>query len=92
MVGHFVVSADYGWLQSKDGAEMAHVLFKAGKGQDSYFMTDNIITYANLAMDILKKHFPHDDHILVFDNVMWKQLSCWIERKGWVKLMPSCYV
>lgn len=32
MVAHFV-SADYGWLQSKDGAETARILFKAGKGE-----------------------------------------------------------
>ncbi|KAG1794605.1 uncharacterized protein HD556DRAFT_1442792 [Suillus plorans] len=67
MVAHFV-SADYGWLQSKDGAETARILFKAGKGRDGFFTTDNIIAHAKLAMDILDKHFPHDDHILVFDN------------------------
>ncbi|KAG1826249.1 uncharacterized protein BJ212DRAFT_1475583 [Suillus subaureus] len=63
--------ADYGWLQSnlKDGAETAHVLFKAGKGWDGYFTTDNIIAHANLVMDILEKHFPNDDHILIFDNM-----------------------
>lgn len=31
-------------------------------------MTNNIIAHANLAMDILEKHFPNDDHILVFNN------------------------
>ncbi|KIK33086.1 hypothetical protein CY34DRAFT_792352 [Suillus luteus UH-Slu-Lm8-n1] len=67
MVAHFVL-ADYGWLQSKDGAETARILFKAGKGRYGYFTTNNIIAHANLAMDILEKHFPNDDHILVFDN------------------------
>ncbi|KAG2357755.1 hypothetical protein BDR07DRAFT_1490342 [Suillus spraguei] len=67
MVAHFV-SADYGWLQSKDGAETAHILFKAGKGWDGFFTMDNIIAHAKLAMDILDKYFPHDDHILIFDN------------------------
>ncbi|KAG0708007.1 hypothetical protein DFH29DRAFT_979596 [Suillus ampliporus] len=67
MVAHFV-SADYGWLQSEDGAETARILFKAGKGWDGFFTIDNIIAHAKLAMDILDKHFPHDDHILVFDN------------------------
>ncbi|OAX32505.1 hypothetical protein K503DRAFT_852125 [Rhizopogon vinicolor AM-OR11-026] len=54
MVAHFV-SADYGWLQSEDRAETARILFKAGKGWDGFFTTNNI-------------HFPHNDHILVFDN------------------------
>ncbi|KAG1741265.1 hypothetical protein EDB19DRAFT_1973104 [Suillus lakei] len=67
MVAHFV-SADYGWLQSVDGKESARILFKAGKGRDRYFTTDNILVHATLAMDILDKHFPHDDHVLVFDN------------------------
>jgi hypothetical protein len=67
MVAHFV-SADYGWLQSKDGSEMAWILFKAGKGRDGYSTTDNIIVHAKQAMDILEKHFPNDDHILIFDN------------------------
>jgi hypothetical protein len=67
MVTHFV-SADYGWHQSKDGSEMAQILFKAGKGCDGYFTTDNIITHAKQAMDILEKHFPNDDHILIFNN------------------------
>jgi len=67
MVAHFV-SADYGWLQSKDGTETAHILFKAGKGRDGFFTTDHIIAHVTLAMDILEKHFPHDDHIFFFDN------------------------
>jgi hypothetical protein len=67
MVAHFV-SADYGWLQSDDGTETARILFKAGKGRDGYFTTENILAHATLAMDILDKHFPNDDHILVFDN------------------------
>jgi hypothetical protein len=67
MVANFV-SADYGWLQSEDGKESARILFKAGKGRDGYFTTENILAHATLAMDILDKHFPQDDHILVFDN------------------------
>jgi hypothetical protein len=47
---------------------MARILFKAGKGRDGYFTTDNIIAHAKQAMDILEKHFPDDDHILIFDN------------------------
>jgi hypothetical protein len=67
MVAHFV-SADYRWLQSKDGTETAQILFKAGKGRDGYFTTNNIIAHAKLVIDILEKHFPDDDHIIIFDN------------------------
>ena len=42
MVADFV-SADYGWLQSPNGKEHMHVLFKAGKAQDGYFTNDDIV-------------------------------------------------
>ena len=67
MVADFV-SADYGWLRSPDGKEQARVLFKAGKARDGYFTNDDIIKQAEKAMDILEKHFPDEDHVLVFDN------------------------
>ncbi|OAX31798.1 hypothetical protein K503DRAFT_787611 [Rhizopogon vinicolor AM-OR11-026] len=67
MVANFI-SADYGWLQSEDVKESACILFRAAKGWDGYFTTENILAHATLAMDILDKHFPQDDHILVFDN------------------------
>ncbi|KAG2078385.1 hypothetical protein BDR04DRAFT_1124254 [Suillus decipiens] len=63
-----MVSPDYGWLQSPDGTEQARVLFKAGKAQDGYFTTQNIINQASNAMDILECHFPDEDHVMVFDN------------------------
>jgi hypothetical protein len=63
-----MVSPDYGWLQSPDGQQRARVLFKAGKARDGYFTTQNILDQASSAMDILEKHFPDEDHIMVFDN------------------------
>jgi hypothetical protein len=63
-----LVSADYGWLQFPDGKEEAWVLFKAGKNRKGYFTSDNILKQANKAMDILQKHYPNEDHVLVFDN------------------------
>ena len=59
---------DYGFLQSPDGEEIAQVLFKAGKAHDGYFSSDEILKHAALAMDILMKHFPNEDHVFIFDN------------------------
>ncbi|KAG1748879.1 uncharacterized protein EDB91DRAFT_1244688 [Suillus paluster] len=63
-----MVSPDYGWLQSPDGKQHARVLFKAGKARDGYFTTQNILDQASNAMDILRDHFPDEDHVMVFDN------------------------
>jgi hypothetical protein len=67
MVADFV-SADYGWLSSPNGKEHARVLFKAGKNREGYFTNEDILAQAEKAMDILQKHYPNEDHILVFDN------------------------
>ena len=67
MVAHFV-SADYGYLQSPDGTETARVLFKAGKGRDGYYTNERIIQHAEKAIEIVQKHYPNDDHVLIFDN------------------------
>lgn len=67
MVADFV-SADYGWLCSPDGTERARVLFKPGKNRDGYFDCEDIIDQVGTAMDIIQKHFPHEDHIFIFDN------------------------
>ncbi|RDB19555.1 hypothetical protein Hypma_013355 [Hypsizygus marmoreus] len=67
MIADFV-SADYGWLRSLDGKESARIVFKAGKARDGYFDNENIRAQAAIAMDILSKWFPDEDHVLVFDN------------------------
>jgi hypothetical protein len=63
-----VISADYGWLRSPDGKEQAWVFFKAGKNREGYFTSDEILEQATKVMDILDKHYPNEDHVLVFDN------------------------
>ncbi|OAX30645.1 hypothetical protein K503DRAFT_751027, partial [Rhizopogon vinicolor AM-OR11-026] len=63
-----MVSPDYGWLRSPDGTETARVLFKAGKAREGYFMSEDILKQASNAMDILEKHYPDEDHVMVFDN------------------------
>jgi hypothetical protein len=68
MVADFV-SADYGFLHSKDGSESARVLFRAGKARDGYFTNQDITAHAAKAMSILEKDYPDEDHVLVFDNV-----------------------
>ncbi|KIK21673.1 hypothetical protein PISMIDRAFT_12162 [Pisolithus microcarpus 441] len=67
MVAHFV-SADYRFLQSPDGKESAHILFRAGKSCDGYYSSNDILKQATQAMDILEKHFLGEDHIFIFDN------------------------
>lgn len=67
MIADFV-SPDYGWLWSPDGKEEAQVLFKAGKACEGYFTNEDILQQANNAMDILEKHYPDEDHVLLFDN------------------------
>jgi hypothetical protein len=63
-----LVSADYGWLWSPDGTEEARVLSKAGKNQEGYFTSDDILDQAETAINILKKHYLDEDHVLVYDN------------------------
>ena len=43
-------------------------VFKAGKAQDGYFTNAEIMVQLELTMDILKKHYPNDHHIFIFDN------------------------
>lgn len=67
MVSDFI-SVDYGWLRSPDGLEEARRLFKAGKNREGFFTNKDFVEQAERAMDILEKHFPHDEHVLVYDN------------------------
>ena len=67
MVADFV-SADYGWLVSKDGEESARVLFRAGKDRDGYFKNNGVISQVRQAMSILRKDYPDDIHIFIYDN------------------------
>jgi hypothetical protein len=68
-----LVSANYGWLWSPDGAKEAWVLFKAGKNCEGYFMSEDVLWQAEKAIDNLKAYFPvripDDNHVLIYDNV-----------------------
>jgi len=45
------------------------VLFKPGKNCDGYFTNENILEQTQLAMEIVKKYYPGDNHVFIFDNV-----------------------
>lgn len=67
MVSDFV-SAEYGWLCSPDGQETARVLMKPGKNRNGYFDNTDILKQVEEAMDILQRHYPHQQHIFIYDN------------------------
>ncbi|QRW10291.1 DDE superfamily endonuclease [Ceratobasidium sp. AG-Ba] len=75
MVADFV-SADYGWLRSRPespGAtegeiSTAQVVFRAGKQRDGWFGTVHVVQQLLRAMAIVKKQYPNEDHVFVFDN------------------------
>ena len=67
MVSDFI-SADYGWLQSPDGTESARVLFRPGANREGYFTNEDMLRQVDNAADILRKFYPNDDHIFIFDN------------------------
>lgn len=66
MVARFV-SAEFGWLTSL-GTKTAQRLFKPGKNRDGYFTSDDIISQADDAMDIVLEKYPDFDHVFVYDN------------------------
>ena len=67
MVADFV-SADYGWLCSPDRKEDARVLLKVGKSREGYFTNEDVLKQTWRAMGILQTHYPHEDHVFIFDN------------------------
>ena len=67
MVADFV-SAEYGWMRSRDGKKSAQVLFQAGKAREGYFNNENIRAHLAMAAEILKHDYQDEDHVLVFDN------------------------
>ncbi|KAJ7614709.1 hypothetical protein DFH06DRAFT_1344041 [Mycena polygramma] len=62
------ISADYGWLRSKDGKEGMRVLFKAGKNREGYFTNEDVVKQTRHAMDILERDYPDEKHVFIFDN------------------------
>ena len=67
MVSDFI-SADYGWLCSPDGTDSARVLFRPGANREGYFTNEDILQQVDNAIDILRKHYPNDNHTFIFNN------------------------
>ncbi|KAF7359955.1 hypothetical protein MVEN_00722300 [Mycena venus] len=90
MVSDFV-SADYGWLQLKDGKEAMRVLFKAGKKREGYFTNDDVIKQTHHAMDILSRDYPDEMHVFIFDNVTThtKRAGDALSARKMPKLIPK---
>ena len=61
-------SADHGFGCSPDGKETSNIIFKAGAARDGYFDNNNIHTQATKHMDLCKKYWPDEEHILIYDN------------------------
>lgn len=67
MVADFV-SAEFGWLRSKDGTRDARYVMKPGKNRDGYFTSDEIVEQANQAMDICEEDYSEYTHVFIYDN------------------------
>ena len=67
MVSDFI-STDYGWLCSPDGTESTQVLLWPGENREGYFTNEDILQQVNNVMDTLRKYYPNEDHIFIFDN------------------------
>ncbi|EUC58566.1 hypothetical protein RSOL_264110 [Rhizoctonia solani AG-3 Rhs1AP] len=81
------VSADYGWLRSGPeppskipivpaiegtGSDNARVIFCTGKQRDGWFGTSDVVKQLLRAMSIIKKHYPNEDHVFIFDKIHTK--------------------
>ncbi|KAJ3840965.1 hypothetical protein F5878DRAFT_672164 [Lentinula raphanica] len=67
MVSDFV-SAEFGFLRSPDGLESAQRIFRPGKNRDGYFTNADVLSQAEAAAAIVKKHWPDYEHVFIFDN------------------------
>ncbi|KAJ3777374.1 hypothetical protein FB446DRAFT_762401 [Lentinula raphanica] len=62
------VSAEFGFLCSPDGLESAQRIFRPGKNRDGYFTNADVLSQAEAAAAIVKKHWPDYEHVFIFDN------------------------
>ncbi|KAF9043718.1 hypothetical protein BDZ89DRAFT_943424 [Hymenopellis radicata] len=67
MIADFV-SAEFGWLVSRDGKRRAREILRPGKNRDGYFDNADILRQANKAADILAEDYPEYEHVFVYDN------------------------
>jgi hypothetical protein len=57
-------SPNHGFLLSPDKTESAHVIFKASKACEGYFISEDILKQPFRAMDILSEHYPDDEQLV----------------------------
>ena len=62
------VSADYGYLRSRDGKRSVHQLFKASQNRDGYFTNTENFEQVKEAMDIVKESYPDNNHLFIYNN------------------------
>ncbi|KAF9440274.1 hypothetical protein P691DRAFT_768011 [Macrolepiota fuliginosa MF-IS2] len=67
MIAH-TISAEYGWLKSKDGTHTAQWMIRPGKNRDGYFTNDDILDQFHDMVKIVKTNYPEVDHISIYDN------------------------
>jgi hypothetical protein len=67
MVADFI-SADHGWLRSRDGQRSARRLFRPGKNREGYFDSTDVIAQVHNAISLVKEEYPEERHIFIFDN------------------------
>ncbi|KAB5589655.1 hypothetical protein CTheo_6910 [Ceratobasidium theobromae] len=46
----------------------AQVIFRAGKNQDGWFGTVDVVKQLSHAMSIIKRQYPNEDHMFIFNN------------------------
>ena len=67
MIADFV-SAEFGWLRSKDGLRNARRIFRPGKNRDGYFTNEDVLHQSKDAAAILQAEYPEYEHVFIFDN------------------------
>ncbi|KAG9080340.1 hypothetical protein FRC06_006761, partial [Ceratobasidium sp. 370] len=67
MVSDFV-SAEYGFLTSRDEKTNAQKILLAGKNREGYMTNDSICEQFRHAVELVKQEYPNQHHVFVYDN------------------------
>ncbi|QRV92236.1 DDE superfamily endonuclease [Ceratobasidium sp. AG-Ba] len=62
------VSAECGFLKSRDGKSRARKIIFAGKGRDGYMTNSNICEHFEAAAKLAMQEYPDRIHVFVYDN------------------------
>ena len=74
-------STDHGYGCSPDGKETSNIVFEAGAARDGYFDNNDILTQATKHLDLCKKYWPNEEHILIYDNATTHRNNATTHRK-----------